>query len=695
MDAFVQRFFAGSKRPTVPVTVSKNWTTLAWLKAGLSVSNGEMSKSRVFQVDQPMTMLGRMEATMASGASSLDGLNREFLTPEGTVNMKMLSDHLKATSGLQTHVLSAHMDLALNWDWSDNHVTLLLNMMRYAIMRHVHETHKDVEYKFEAYDDGHVQIDPNALLPAEWARLGGKWADQWPCGAVSENLPSYVHLTESTPNDHHSAIDLRACTTEEARFVLLMLGKWVRRTPVRLDFSTPLLADTIYYRARTPVSNLDDWIEPAEDGSPPVEKPTLPSAKVAWNALKSYVTSNNVFDSFSTALYILSATWYQFMPVTAEGMAWLGVDWTIHLPRFHSIRGRYKSFNDGTRALINTRALNEWAYVANDMKYANMIALTFVQAYQTGMGVRAYRLHSEEVCADLYSTQATFYHNETMISAAAAEAVRCDVPLSGMSGVYITTTEDFDTTVRGRVVPIKNTTDDGLDGYDVITRTTRGAAAGYDLNVPAMPFAGFPTMLVPLNCFPYDSPFSLKGVIRNEDMTLKRAGWSVKPREAWHAINVARLCGYDVETQVRTAIGSSQFFAPNDVHFVWPVMTKTDNHEVPITLKGISKRRNFFIYLPEFCSMHYKGNIEYKVVVMNRGVAMAHKRMVAEVSDFPHIPDMSQKSSVTYVVTEAMAKLRGFIRREESDFQFVFFVQGGPIPAPDEKKPEGAHHAED
>nr|ULN99202.1 RNA dependent RNA polymerase RdRp [Pterostylis totivirus] len=728
MDSFVSKFFPGFRAPGAPFTVGDGCTVNTFFSGILTVNANNSSQNRSYYANQPMTAAGIAECSIIGGPVSLDGLNRAMLTPEGNMNIDVLSATLKNTSGMQTSFWSAHVAELCTWDWGDNHTTLIFNMLRFVFMRKWTETSGNLNIVLPEYNDGHVEIDRNQWWPATYP-AANEW--EWPGGRDAANYPEYNRLTGSAPESGEPCLDLRGQTSVGARFVLLMLSAWRRRSRFRLDMAMPRLAEKVEYRSHTVVDNLDAWM--AEGGVPPLgaQVPPLPTAEEAWGYLRAYVTQNRVYDHFSTALYMLCTVAYQFLPVTAESNYWLSLNWVVVLPEFKSVRGRYVFLNEGIAALVSHRALAEWGYINSKLEKINLMALVVAQAAQTGMGIRAVRYGMEDEPQDLLDTHTNFYMPVDFFSAAMAEAVRCRVPLSGMEGVYTYTYENFDMYDEGRRVRTRIRAGDAAlqsytwvpyDRHGLITVLQRivGTEAEYrearateavpanqvvlprpvswamvdkrpvaqywirdievpnqageerlaELIVPWMTLAGYPVFLVPITPCPFPTPLGLAGRIDKTQFGEQgRRALKLKWYQLWYLANLNRLSGYDtVIAEDDNLVGGKQLYAPNHVNMVWPLLKRPDTQWIEASVTDMVARERMFIKMPQLTTKFFMGELDYKVQVISRGVGTARRIASTYIRDYGGVSGMARLATVSYNVDEGVERLRGYITREEQDF---------------------------
>lgn len=682
----MKQFFRDFDAPGMNFKFDKSDKSTYTYYAGiLTVFDQNLTQNRNFYASQALTPAGLMRAEMSGVSSSLDGLNKAFVTPEGSLNLETLASAVKSTSGKNAAEWASHVAMMRMWDWSDCHTPLLVNMLRFVMLRRMGVEWGDFNLKLKKYDDGHVQIDRNQWWPKEGDKCAegyeekSEWDKHWPSYGTEQELPEVTRLTGNTPDTDDSVIDLRGFNQNEARWIVAMLAPWERRSRFRLDFKLPRLADIVRYRCESEIGNIKGhFCTPTPSQTEP--EPQLPTWSEAWEALKKYVTKNRVYSDFSSALYIVVGAMYQMLPATAEANYWLSINWNVSIPSFHSIRGRYQFLNQGEGALVSQRALSEWTYVVSRIEKINLMAAVFVQAYQTGMAVRSVRHGLELSPTDLFCSENEFTEPHNMLSAAAAEATRSMVPLSGQLGCYINTDTNFEVFDANRQVATLNTDITGIDGYDFVD-PVQGSTT-YSIRAPRITFAGVPVLILPLNPFPYNSPFTMKGCIEEAPNKVDRKGLRTNITRAWEIANLYRLCGYDTNYDANvTVAGPSEWFAPNDAQMVWPVMIADDDQDEIVTIEEQPQRDNHFISLASTSSMAFKKQkYEYSIRINRRGSATGAATGRSEIAEYSGVMRMTTQATVTYQIPDAIARLRGYISRNEQGFQFVEAVQAGVIP---------------
>nr|UVG55936.1 putative capsid protein [Poaceae Liege totivirus 9] len=643
------------------------------IRGDMQVKVDGFPSSRALSMAQTMTWLGKTRGRLTGGPSDLDGLNKMFLTPEATVNMDAIASYLKSHGGLQNNILSSHVATMERWNWHDNQVSLLVNMLRYSLLKRLEEANvgTGMHGHIPSYDDGHVRVNRDQYFggsyPREVETLG------WPCGRQDEDIPAFFHGNDYIPQSGGHYIDLSALSEKESRFVLLTLGRWKRSSRYMLDFDLPRLTDAVAYRRAAQVGGLVEFIGDGPDVEP---MPTLLNSGEAWRTLLAYVAHNGLYGAMSVAIHVVSSMMCQFVPATAEGHVWLDEELTVVLPRFEAVRGRYVFFNEGEKAFVSHRAISEWRMLNAKQERLFLIGNIMCQAYQTGLAVRALRYNVEENPTDLFATESMFLNPQYYLGAAASEALRHPVPLAGMSGVCFSHTNRLDQVVKGRRVYVTPADDIARREYRVQFDHDREY-----FTVDKTPFAGVPTLLLPLNPFNDVTPFTLRGSIDSSTLDKNRLGWKASPYQLWHWAWASRLCGYDLSIKTPMDFeNGSRPYAPNESSWTWPLMVREEYLGEKITITGMEPRQHRFISLPPIHAQFFKGKVDFNFAITSQMVSLPGREMPDMICEYGATGGLTSVAQIRIVVPEHIRQLRGFIDRREADFQFVERVQAGVIP---------------
>ena len=107
--------------------------------------------SRTFlTASQDYTWVGKALVCMSEEKCvlSLDGLNKKYLTLDGAISTENVFQELKNLAGLQSNIIAEHTHNVAGWRWYDNHVALLVNLLRFYILSDLDERSKLSTGKF-------------------------------------------------------------------------------------------------------------------------------------------------------------------------------------------------------------------------------------------------------------------------------------------------------------------------------------------------------------------------------------------------------------------------------------------------------------------------------------------------------------------------------------------------------------------
>nr|UMQ74232.1 capsid protein [Helianthus annus leaf-associated totivirus 11] len=674
MDNFVKAIFPNYEAVGMPFK-NKDGVFNTLLRGNMVADIAGAHNARGMTMAQTMTYLGRVEASLGGGPSDLDGINKNMMTPEGLINFAMLGAEIKSHSGLPAATVSAQLAQYESMPWADNQVTLLVNMLRYALLASMSEANgeRGLSGHLPKYDDGHVVVSRDDYFPTNYPDGG---PIRLPMSTLEHLTPAYEHERAYAPVISDPILELRGLSVKEAQFVLLMCSTWERQSRYRLDFSLPMLSRAIYYRANHEVNNINIWMDdlPSADRRD-IDRTPL-SAKEAFRTLVKYVSMNRLFNQFSTALHLVVSIMTQMVPATAEGQAWLGLDMKVQLPMFRACRARFPFLLSGDPAFVSHRALSEWGYIGGQMEKINMMAVTYTQAFQTGMAVRALRRNHDLDLNDIYSTELDLMNPNTMLPGAASEATRRPVPLSGMQDVYAYYDIDVEAEDATRTVTVVPKSDADIKAF-----AAKKIGATYVVDVATLPFAGVPTMLLPLNPFPEMTPFALHGAIDAKDMVRTRFGWETNVYTAWHWAWAARLCGYDVKIQsTYMRQGSDTFYAPNESSWTWPLLARPGMAGDKVRITDLVERRNNFVYLPPIHAPVFQGKLEFRFQIISHSVSEPNRQNPSIICDYYGVNHRISTIDTHITVAAEVRRVRGYIQRATADFQFVDTIQAGLIP---------------
>ncbi|KAL7591596.1 hypothetical protein Lser_V15G31553 [Lactuca serriola] len=190
MDTFVKKFFKNFHAPGLPfVQLEPGMINHTYMEGLFGTKVPHLSQHKAFFSVQPMTMLGRTTAGINSNTSSYDGICDRYITTQGNLDVKSICKTVLTMGYMQTDQLTM-----CSRSWSDNHTTLLVNALGYALITKAIETSGDIDNKLPEFTDGKIRIDPNYGMRTT---TDSKWEKNiWPAGSDVANYPEMIRIVD-------------------------------------------------------------------------------------------------------------------------------------------------------------------------------------------------------------------------------------------------------------------------------------------------------------------------------------------------------------------------------------------------------------------------------------------------------------------------------------------------------------------
>ncbi|QRN76667.1 gag [Torulaspora delbrueckii virus LA] len=613
--------------------------------------------SRQLGVSQKFTLLGNPDVHQSESGSYLDGIAKKYLTLEGGLAIENVMSELRSNSGIPASAVSAHAFNIASWRWYDNHVALLINMLRAYHLKVLDERGEFGAGHYPKYDDGHLAITvvpPTGALETDHFR--------WPFKRGEVLAPEWAHHTEAMPTIEVPYIDVRPLTSVEVNFVLMMMCKWSRQTNLAIDFDLPNLTDRFAYRHTAKVTEADEWLM---NERPDAAFPVL-SSKAMLSAIRKYVNHNRVYNHFETAAQILAQLMVKPLPNNAEGHAWLLHDPVVNIPKFGSVRGRYPFLLTGEASLVQATALEDWSAIMGKPEIVFTYAVDHAIAVNTGLYLRRIKKTGMGTRVDDSYEDGVFLSPETFMAAAVACATGEDAPLNGMSDVYVFYPQfvDLDTVTY---IPAQVRE---AEGYNV---TSEG------LKVLGVPLACSPVLLYPMAAFDDANPYSGSFKIGKAERYVRgRAVYS--PFEAWKLAWAARIAGYDTRVSIPgDNTGLSKLYADNADSWTHIPDSFLNPEAEFIYVTDLERRRRHFIDLPNMTNPSFARSIEVQITLNDMYVeSTPGSRSRAMVLSRDYVAPIA--SGIQVISAADLRNYWGSVRRSNAGLSLVGFTMPAVIP---------------
>jgi len=683
MFALVKNCFPEFKFVGLPIK-NRDGQFEIYSRASARIRMDDYPYSRNLGLRNGMTWLGDVRANLTGGPSDLSGFPEHLLTVDGSINMKTLATDIKTQCGVQTAVYTTHMANAIRWDYNDNHVSLLVNMIRYAWLAKLDEVSEDrgLRGSLPVYDDGHVTRDNNLWWSADYPIADDVHLDLY-SDRDDVIYPQMVRAESYLPADDINMIDLRGMSNRECLGIIACLGAWRRRSRFSLDFSLPRLAAVVGYRREADIPGYTNWLAPEDDVEPVI--PHKFSSDEMISILRHYVTLNRLQNQYSVAMTLVCEVAMQMLPDTLESSIWFACHRQITLPHFRALRGRYVLFNEGVAAYIDARSLQDWVWSDVHISRWAMASYILNTACQTGISVRGYRVLGHEEVPDITASETTTLSGWSSYAAYAAEALRREVPLSGMSGIYVQWMVPHDGWFRVRKHLSCHCPEDMRKAYNAVERPPNlgPAPRGHEsvVYVTHMALPCMPVLILPLKPMPENSPYELKVSVTIDSSEKTKTGCNIDFARAWNLAWLARYCGYDTITGGVETLGPNRFFASNDNSWTMPLLPSDEARESNIRIRKLVMRDNHFIDIPMIHTRAFSGTLAMELRLVDHKVREYGNDVRGDdIMDVGGGGAIDMLPDIRIEVPEGIRRVRGFISRGELDFRYVDVVIAGVIP---------------
>ncbi|QUE40562.1 coat protein [Tea-oil camellia-associated totivirus 1] len=587
---------------------------------------------------QTMTWYGKSKGEFGAEINDTSGMSTRCLLPDGQVSVNKLVDVIRSDGAQTESAIGSYFSRAKSWDWCDSQVGLLVNMVRYAMIMKLEEigdVKNGEDYKWDDYSqDGIIVNRSNMMKPIK------KGDFFWPGGEFADGYPETCVIAGELYHHSDDSINVAMLKQFEARFVILMLGKWKRQTNYLLDFELDKLVDRIMFRAdkNDDIPNLTEWTKEEEGDEFYDEVPKRLTSEEAWNVVFKYVKANRLYRQYWQAMCIINQVTAQFMPDGIEAQAWLDNEIGIKIPKFRACRGRLTFLIKDKPALLGDREYYSWLNTSKYIESNLMAGIIMAQLIETGIGVINMRQNME-----YENPKMTLGMNERTRPGsgmvwAVSEAVKMIEPSLANRDSYLFFDTEITSWNKERDIRVK------IGEKGAYNRTIKRRGGHSYIAVPILPMPGIPTMLMPIHPFPKQDPLALSGVIRNgEDRRIHESGkLTVTPYQAWESAWFSSMTGRTIRPISAHGFYSAEIYKPEDnFKWVWPLPRNKLYREEKISFvkhTDVKPRRGVRISkLPALTDIYPDFELTYNGKVISKGtIRSKEKSSIFEARDIDH-----------------------------------------------------------
>lgn len=561
--------------------------TKVYLEILLRAICSDSIQSKTFEAVQSFTWLGPVRLKFAPSESSFDGLSKLFLTIDSGLCLDNIKLQAKILTGLQMSSIDDHFDEFSSTNWYDNHVSLLINILRLYILLDLAEKKGLQTGRFPPLNNKTYEVDVNNILPFPDTPV--KFS--WPGGSEKKGYPNFVYANDFFPTSSSPYIDLRGLDIDEARIVLFMTGEWKAQTNFKVDFNSSKLCNEIFYRYRKPINELDLWYNSDDFG--------MPMSHVVLSALRKYVVNNSLYYQFHIASDLISQLMLTIFPENVEGMTWLQHTAEINLPIFGSIRGRYPFLCQGETAIARPDHIKEWAlFIANPYLLFSR-SLVLATCFNIGLAARDFRIRNSLSLKE--TIEEFFLDSESFYASAISLATGSEFPKNEMTSACLFYPSLLETcgTYSVPVSLLQNQSEIIVDNcvfHDV-------------------PFVGSPYTSYPIAVFDDESPYSGKFSIPTPIRVVDN-GAIYSPLDTWKLAWLCEVAGYKLHA---SSMKSKDEIYKHAGRSKWYSLSLNclliDSEGLLVT--GFERINEDFIHLPNFLLPDTYPSFDIEVEVCN------------------------------------------------------------------------------
>jgi len=150
-----------------------------------------------------------------------------------------------------------------------------------------------------------------------------------------------------------------------------------------------------------------------------------------------------------------------------------------------------------------------------------------------------------------------------------------------------------------------------------------------------VPLPGVPVLLLPIDPFPYASPFQLQGTVSPDLGEFTRQGFSVSFPEGWLVAAMYGQCCHRLKYKAEGKIsGCLTYRSPTGMNFTWPVMSDPKFQVFKIRFFGVEEDFDVKISLPPPTGVAFKGyKLEYSTMIHRKGLSDTYHQRVRDIEE--------------------------------------------------------------
>nr|UHS72517.1 MAG: capsid protein [Totiviridae sp.] len=593
-----------------------------------------------------LSPFGVLNAEVVRDPPNYDGINARFFNDYGEIDERAIAETLRLKGIYRVNVI-ADIAPAIAASLSENHVAVLVNMLRLIIIKRSDEN----EFKFKNddlfYDDGHLAISYRNFLKRDFnEKLELTFRDDVLVDRFDEN---------SIISDDFFCPNIENLSHKEYSIFMMMLNAIKCDYPLRLAFSSPRLVNKLTLPTVSKHGTYYDYVENFSAGE-------------LEQIMRKYIFANRLEASFDLAYLTVATAMYAPLPRAIEANGWVSPVNSIKLPAVGSIRGLLPEMTSGQPLSRNPQRNLTWMNYKLSPGRIAIHAIAVCEAIYTGFFemLTANPGGIEETLAQVGVTSFVAATPYKMLCECAAFRFgkEFDLLWQTNAGVdiysHLLATEPAALSITATVV------DKNLEGYNVYTTSAEGVDTVHVLTKEVKP-ALFPVLSMGIN----DDRYFVNSLEYETTLFTDHSEGVLATTDSDQmnkAMSILRIGGYDAVMTDRLSGLSFRNWAANSNGQVLPML--------PPGLKGKStyvvpfntlvKRRKHWIDLGELTdkvTLTAKISLKGYVILTNGKLVSTYMPKYNPITVYPKAMDKEEMVAVEMKTSSKAIKYRhsGFL----------------------------------
>jgi hypothetical protein len=558
-----------------------------------------------------------------------DGINARFFNDYGEIDERAIAETLRLKGVYRPNVIAEIAPTIASCN-SENHVTVLVNLLRFSLIKRSNPNELSFRNDDLFYEDGHLAVSYKNYLKREFNE---------DLEFVFKEGIQVERFSESTVvGDDFYCPNIENLSTKEFNILLTLLGSIKCDYPLRLAFSTPKLVDklTLPFNSKhaTHYEIVSDF-----------------SAYEVDQIVRKYIFANRVETSFDLAYLIVVTAMYAPLPRAIEANGWVSPVNQIKLPNVGSVRGLMPEMTGGQPLSRSPQKALTWMNYKQSTGRIAIHAIAACEAFYTGffevLTASPNGIEDTLTAVGVNSTvTATPYK---MFCESAAYRFGKDFDLIWLTNAGVDCYSHLLATEPAALSILAKVTDTELEGYDVYTTNANGEETVHVITKEVKP-ALFPVLSMGIN----DDRYFTNSLDYSSTLYVDHSVGVLATTDSDHmnkALSILRIGGYDAVMVDRLTGLSYRNWAANSNGQVMPMLPPKvkgkSTYIIPINTI-VKRKRNWMDLgnLTDSVTLNAKINLVGYVIMTNGKMVSTYLPKYQNIKVYPKSMDKEEMVAV-------------------------------------------------